>query len=192
VSAQRGQIFRTPAGSRAIRYYEANGRRRQKHGFRTKSEAHTALDDALRRVRLGPLHRPNATLHELAAAYLGQRKATPSTLVWLRENLRSALEAFGDQPIGALRADQIGAWPASLAEGKRYRSHRGLRQVLQAAVRWKWVGEPGGAGPERRAAIERDPPVRLVGGGRCGRCRARPAAAPPQPSNTALTINFLT
>ena len=141
MSAQRGQIFRTPAGSWAIRYYEADGRRRQKHGFRTKSEAHTALDDALRRVRLGPLHRPNATLHELAAAYLGQRKATPSTLVWLRENLRSALEAFGDQPIGALRADQIGAWPASLAEGKRYRSHRGLRQVLQAAVRWKWVEE---------------------------------------------------
>jgi len=41
VSAQRGQIFRAPAGSWAIRYYDAHGRRRQKHGFRTKSEAKT-------------------------------------------------------------------------------------------------------------------------------------------------------
>ena len=40
----------------------------------------TALDDALRRVRLGPLHRPNVTLRELVAAYLGQHEAAPSTL----------------------------------------------------------------------------------------------------------------
>jgi hypothetical protein len=109
VSTQRGQIFRAPAGSWAIRYYEVNGRRRQKHGFRSKSEARTAPEDALRRVRLGPLHRPNVTLRELTTAYLGQHEAAPSTLVWLRENLRPALEVFGDEPIGALRADQVGA-----------------------------------------------------------------------------------
>ncbi len=141
MSSQRGQIFRAPAGSWAIRYYEANGHRRQKHGFRSKSEARTALEDALRRVRLGPLHRPNVTLRELVTAYLGQHEAAPSTLVWLRENLRPALDAFGDEPIGELRADQVGAWRAALPDGKRHRSHRALRQVLQAAVRWKWIEE---------------------------------------------------
>ncbi len=141
MSAQRGQMFRAPAGSWAIRYYEANGQRRQKAGFRNKSEAHTALEDALRRVRLGPLHRPSVTLRELVAAYLGQHEAAPSTLVWLRDNLRPALDAFGDEPIGSLRGDQIGTWRASLPEGKRHRSHRALRQVLQAAVRWKWIEE---------------------------------------------------
>ncbi len=134
-------MFRAPAGSWAIRYYEANGQRRQKAGFRNKSEAHTALEDALRRVRLGPLHRPSVTLRELVAAYLGQHEAAPSTLVWLRDNLRPALDAFGDEPIGSLRGDQIGTWRASLPEGKRHRSHRALRQVLQAAVRWKWIEE---------------------------------------------------
>ena len=152
MSSQRGQIFRAPAGSWAIRYYEANGRRRQKHGFRSKSEARTALDDALRRVRLGPLHRPNVTLRQLAAAYLGQHQAAPSTLVWLRENLRPALKAFGDEPIGSLRPDQVGAWRAALPEGKGHRSHRALRQVLQAAVRWKWIEERRDAGQEPRAA----------------------------------------
>ena len=120
MSAQRGQIFRAPAGSWAIRYYDVTGRRQQRNGFRSKAEARVALDDTLRRVRLGPLHQPTVTLAELATAYLDQHEVAPSTLVWLRENLRPALEAFGDEPIGALRAEQIGAWRASLPAGKRH------------------------------------------------------------------------
>ena len=53
--------------------------------------------------------------------------------------MRPALERFGDEPIGSLKVDQLAAWRASLPPGKRYRSHRALRQVLQAAVRWKWI-----------------------------------------------------
>jgi integrase len=49
------------------------------------------------------------------------------------------LDRFGDLPIGSLKVDQLAAWRASLPAGKRYRSHRALRQVLQVAVRWKWV-----------------------------------------------------
>jgi hypothetical protein len=109
VSAQRGQIFRAPAGSWAIRYYDAHGRRRQKHGFRTKSEAKTALDEALRRVRLGPAYRPEVRFRELVDAYVSQHEAAPSTLVWLRENLKPAVEAFGDELIGSLTADRVGA-----------------------------------------------------------------------------------
>jgi integrase len=141
VSSQRGQIFRAPAGSWAMRFYDAHGRRRQTNGFRTKSEAHRALEEELRRVRLGPAFRPEVRFCDLVAAYLGQHEAAPATLVWLRENLRPAVEAFGDEPIGSLRADQVGVWRAALPEGKRHRSHRALRQVLAAAVRWKWLEE---------------------------------------------------
>jgi integrase len=139
VSHQRGQIFRRPSGLWAIRYYDAHGTRTQTTGFRTKGEAREALEEALRQVRLGPLHRPRVTLQQLTEAFLEQHEAAPSTLIWIRENMRPALEQFGDEPIGGLKVHQIGAWRASLPAGKRFRSHRALRQVLQAAVRWRWI-----------------------------------------------------
>ena len=139
MSAQRGSIFRTANGLWAIRYRDAHGRRPQETGFRTKGEARQALEEALRRVRLGPLHRPTVTLRELTDAFLEQHEAAPSTLVWISENMRPALDRFGDRPIGALTVPEIAAWRASLPAGKRYRSHRALRQVLQAALRWKWI-----------------------------------------------------
>lgn len=145
MSAQRGQIFRAPAGSWAIRYYDAGGRRRQQNGFRTRGEAKTALDEALRRVRLGPLFRPRATLRELAAAYLEQYEAAPASVAWLRYNLRASLDEFGDEPIGALSSQQVGAWRKALPESRRHPAHRALRQILQAAVRWKWIEENAAA-----------------------------------------------
>jgi integrase len=141
VTAQRGQIYRTDGGLWAIRYRDAHGRRPQKTGFRTKGEAREALDEALRRVRLGPLYRPRATLRELVDAYLAQYEAAPSTVKWMRYNLDAALARFADNRIGELTAQQVGAWRTSLPEGRRHPAHRALRQVLQAAVRWKWVEE---------------------------------------------------
>jgi integrase len=139
VTAQRGSIFRTPNGLWAIRYRDAHGRRPQETGFRTKGEARLALEEALRRVRLGPLHCPTVTLRELTDAYLRQHEAAPSTLVWIRENMRPAIDRFAELPIGALTVPEIAAWRASLPPGKRYRSHRALRQVLQGALRWRWI-----------------------------------------------------
>ena len=139
MSAQRGQIFRKPTGLWAVRWRDAEGHRRQRTGFRTKAEAREVLEEELRRVRLGPLHRPNATLGELTDAYVAQYDAAPSTVTWLRDNMRPALERFGDEPIGVLTVQQVATWRASVPEGKRYRSHRALRQVLQAAVRWRWI-----------------------------------------------------
>jgi integrase len=141
VTAQRGQIFRKPSGLWAIRWRDAEGPRRQRTGFRTKGEARIALEDELRRVRLGPLHRPHVTLRELTDAYLKQYDAAPSTVVWLRENMRPSLDRFGDEPVGSLTVERVATWRASLPEGKRYRSHRALRQVLQAGVRWRWIEE---------------------------------------------------
>jgi integrase len=141
VSAQRGQILRNRSGLWAIRWRDAGGHRRQRTGFRTKGEARQVLEEELRRVRLGPLHRPTASLRELTDAYVAQYEAAPSTVVWLRENMRPALERFGDDPIESLTVERIATWRASLPEGKRYRSHRALRQVLQAGLRWRWIDD---------------------------------------------------
>jgi hypothetical protein len=143
VSAQRGQIFRMPNGLWAIRWRESVGRRPQKTGYRTKGEAREALEEDLRRVRLGPLHRPNITLREMVDAYVDQYDAALSTIAWLRDNMRPALEAWGDRKIGSLTVPEIGTWRQAIPEGKRYRSHRALRQVLQAAVRWRWIEDNG-------------------------------------------------
>ena len=95
--------------------------------------------EELRRVRMGPLYRPNATLRELYEAYLAQYDVAPSTIAFLKDNMKPALASFGDERIGELRVDRIAAWRKSLPEGKRYRGLRSLRQVLAAGVRWKWI-----------------------------------------------------
>jgi integrase len=51
------------------------------------------------------------------------------------------VDRFGDRSIAMLHAQEIGAWRATLHGAKRYRAHRALRQVLEAAVRWKWIEE---------------------------------------------------
>jgi integrase len=145
VSAQRGQIFRKPTGLWAVRWRDAEGCRRQRTGFATKAEARQVLDEELRRVRLGPLHRPRATLRELRDAYLAQYEAAPSTVSWLTYNLEVSMGRFGDQPISSLTAHQIGVWRASLPVARRHPAHRALRQVLQAAVRWKWIEDNAAA-----------------------------------------------
>jgi len=96
-------------------------------------------------VRLGPLHRPRATLEDLKGAYVAQYEAAPSTVSWLTYNLKVATEHFGDQPIAQITAQQVGTWRAALPESRRHPAHRALRQVLQAAVRWKWIEDNAAA-----------------------------------------------
>ncbi len=135
MTAQGGQVFRAPAGSWAIRFYDAAGQRRQRNGFHTRGEARAALNEELRRVRLGPLHRPQVTLKELAEAYLAQYDAAPSTVAWLTYNLRASLEVFGDRRIGDLAVHEIAAWRKALPEARRHPAHRVLlRRAANIAV----------------------------------------------------------
>src|SRR3954454_15994582 len=87
MTAQGGQVFRAPAGSWAIRYYDAAGQRRQRNGFRTRGEAGGALGEGARRGGRGPLSKPRMTLRELDAAYLEQYDAADSSVKWLSYNL---------------------------------------------------------------------------------------------------------
>jgi integrase len=147
-------VFRAPAGSWAIRYYDAAGQRHQRNGYRTRGEANAALDEALRRVRLGPLFKPRMTLRELNAAYLEQYDAAPSSVAWLTYNLGTAAKTLGDERISELSAQQIATWRKSLPESRRHPAHRALRQVLEAAVRWKWI-------EENPAALVKNPAPRV-------------------------------
>ena len=175
MSAQRGQIFRAADGLWAIRFATRAGSAAANglpHARRRRAQA---LEEELRRVRLGPLYRPKLTLRELDDAYLAQYDAAPSTLAFLKDNMQAgAGSASAMSRSASLRVEQIAAWRAALPEGKRYRSHRSLRQVLAAAVRWKWLEDNPAAlvkNPEPRAG--RDRSVRLVGGDRRDRRRAR-------------------
>lgn len=139
--ARTGQTFRAPSGSWAIRYRDGSGRRRQRNGFNTQREAKAVLDEEMRRARLGVLYQPDRTLSELVDAFLEQYDVAPSSVVWIRTNVKAALDRFGDRPIGSLHPQEIGAWRATMTGAKQYRAHRALRQVLEAAKRWKWIEE---------------------------------------------------
>jgi integrase len=136
--SRTGEIKRTTGGW-AIRYRDGRGVRRQRGGFRTKAEAKEVLDDELRKARLGPLYRPEATLQQLVDVFLEQYQGAPASADWLRYHLSKGTAKFGDVPIGELDALAIARWRASLPEKLRHGSHRALRQVLAAAVRWRWI-----------------------------------------------------
>ena len=136
--ARTGEIKRTPTGW-AIRYRDGRGIRRQRSGFRTKAEAKHVLDDELRKARLGPLYQPEVTLQQLIDIFLRQYEGAPSSRSRLDQYLGKATGYFGEQPIGSLDALAIAEWRASLPEKMRHGAHTALRQVLGAAVRWRWI-----------------------------------------------------
>jgi hypothetical protein len=143
VSGSRGQArtggIKRTAGGWAIRYRDARGVRRQRAGFRTKTDAKTVLDDELRKARLGVLYHPEATLRELVVTFLDQYEGAPSSKDRLDQYLGKATALLGDEPIGSLDALAIARWRATLPETMRHGAHRALRQVLGAAVRWRWI-----------------------------------------------------
>jgi integrase len=143
--ARTGEIKRT-AGGWAIRYRDGRGVRRQRGGYRTKAEAKEVLDDELRKARLGPLYQPDVTLGELVEVFLEQYDAAPSSKERLGLQLAKATARFGDEPIGSLDALAVARWRAGLPVTMRHGAHRALRQVLAAAVRWRWI--------ERNVAVE--------------------------------------
>ena len=136
--SRTGEIKRTTGGW-AIRYRDGHGVRRQRGGFRTKAEATQVLDDALRKARLGPLYQPDVPLRELVDVFLEQYQGAPASRDWLRYYLVKSTDAFGDVAIGELDALTVARWRARMPETMRQGAHRALRQVLAAAVRWRWI-----------------------------------------------------
>ena len=138
---QRGQVYKTPAGTWALRFYDGRGKRKHEGGFKSKGEASRILAERLTQIRLGTLYRPEITVAELCDKYLDQHQADLNTILKLRRQFRRAIAEFGDTRIALLDPADLGAWRAKLPEGYRHDLFRAVRQVLEQAVRWRWLDE---------------------------------------------------
>jgi integrase len=138
---QVGQVYKLDK-SWAYRYRTPDGRRPQKGGFATKGEARAALNEALWRLSLGEGYRRDPpTLSALVDEYLAQHVAQDVTLETLRYRLQHAVAAHGATRIDRLSVSEVGAWRKQLPAGSAHYIHRALRQVLQYAVRCRYVNE---------------------------------------------------
>jgi integrase len=109
-------------------------------------EPFLTVREVARKARLGPLYQPEVTLQQLVDVFMEQYEAAPSSRERLRLQLAKATAWLGDEPIGALDALAVARWRAGLPLTTRHGAHRALRQVLAAAVRWRWI--------ERNVAVE--------------------------------------
>lgn len=133
-------MFKLDSGAWSIRWRDASKTRRQRGGFRLKSEAQTVLDEELRRVRMGPTYQPKMTLDELVAKYLDQYDAAPASKEWLRYFLRFSQDKFGRDTLDSIDAHRVASWRAGLrSDHEKHSATRALRQVLSAAKRWGWI-----------------------------------------------------
>lgn len=153
---QRGQAYRLGPSRWGLRYYDADGLRRRKSTFPSKSAALAFFRNVIEpQLRGDPAPKPELTLAEFVPIFLERHGANvrPRTVETLTERLRHALREFGDVPLRELEgmADEIAGWQARQSPGARYGRSRALSQALRAAVRWGHMdGNP--VGPARLAA----------------------------------------
>jgi hypothetical protein len=104
---QRGQAYRLGAGRWGLRYYDADGNRRRKSPFPTKSAALTHYRDVIEPQLLGqPAALPELTLAELVELYLERHAAAvrPRTIATLRDRLGTRWTSLGSTTAGPTRA----------------------------------------------------------------------------------------
>jgi integrase len=139
----RGSVYREPKGTFGIRWIE-DGKRPQRGGFRTKTQARDWFDENVgpRLRRGGPSG--EVTFAQFTVLYFERWGPTVSerTARTLREWLVPALGTFGPFTLSELEgaADDIARWRGKLpTEDRRHKATRALRQVLAAAVRWRYM-----------------------------------------------------
>jgi integrase len=153
----RGSIYPTRAGY-GIRWPE-NGKRKFRSGFATKKDARRWFNDNVApRLRSGA---PSAEISfdAFCDVFLDRHGSTVAkrTRDTLEERLAPAREKFGDWTLIELEGatDDVAAWRASLSASSRYRLISAPRQVLAAAVRWRYVARnpfvDAGRNPQPRA-----------------------------------------
>jgi integrase len=138
---QKGSVFKSGRGY-GIRWLE-DGRRPQKTGFKTKTEARSWFNEnvAARLRRRAPSNQ--ITLDAFCELFLERHGATvsPRTRATLRERLAPARDTFGTWTLAELEgaANDVARWRASLSDSSRYRLTLAFRQTLNAAVRWRYI-----------------------------------------------------
>jgi integrase len=160
---QRGSAYRLGPRRWGVRWRDAAGTRRFKSPFPSKSAALGYYRDVVEpELRGDPVPTPTLTLAELVELYLERHAAgvRPRTIETLRERLAHAIAAFGDVPLRELArmAGELASWQARQPERSRYGRVQALRQTLEAAVRWGYMG----SNPAKLAARNRQPAPRRV------------------------------
>jgi integrase len=140
-ATQRGSAYRLGVGRWGLRYYDAEGKRRRKSPFPSKSAALQYYRDVVEPELRGETILPDElTLAELVPLYLERHAATvrPRTIKTLTQRLPHATRAFGSVPLRDLErmSGEIASWRARLPERSRYDIMQALRQTLEAACRW--------------------------------------------------------
>lgn len=143
---QRGQAYKLAPGKWGLRYYDAEGRRRRKSPFPSKSAALTHYRDTIEpQLRGEAVPLPELTLGEFVPIFLERHAAgvRPRTIDALRWRLGVASEAFGGVPLRDLElmSGEIASWRATLPERSRFQITAALRQALGAAVRWGYIAQ---------------------------------------------------
>jgi integrase len=162
-ATQRGQAYRLGSNRWGLRYYDANGARRRKSPFPSKSAALAYYREVIEpQLRGDPTALPELTLAEFVEVYLERHAVAVRgrTIAILRERLGYAVRAHGDVPLHNLErmSGDLASWFATLSEGSRYGIVQALRQALEAAVRWGHIQR----NPAKLAGRNRQPAPRLV------------------------------
>jgi integrase len=160
---QRGQAYKLGPNRWGLRYYDANGERRRKSPFPSKSAALTHYRDVIEpQLRGEPAHGPELTLAEFVPVYLERHAANvrAPTLATLSKRLTHATRAFGTVPLRDLErmSGEIATWQAKLSDRSRYGIVQALRQTLAAAVRWGYMHQ----NPAKLAGRNPQPSPRTV------------------------------
>jgi integrase len=137
---QRGQPYKLGKGRWGLRYYDENGARRRRSPFPSKSAALDHYRNVIEPQLRGEVPGRDLTLAELVELHLERHAAAvrPRTIATLRDRLRHAVAAFGDEPLADLErmTDEIAGWQAKLPPRAGHGIAQALRQVLDAGVRW--------------------------------------------------------
>ena len=162
-ATQRGSAYKIATGKWGLRYYDADGERRRKSPFPSKSAALAHYRDVVEPGRRGdPAAMPVLTLGQFVPLYLERHAASvrPRTVDTLRERLAHAVAAFGDVPLRDLErmGGDVASWQARLPERSRYGVVQALRHTLGAAVRWGHMK----ANPALLAGVNRQPAPRTI------------------------------
>jgi integrase len=160
---QRGQAYKLGSGKWGLRFYDADGVRRRKSPFPSKSAALAHYRDVIEpHLRGEPASKPELKFSKFVALYLDRHAADvrPRTIRTLTERLRHAERRFGDVGLRELErmTDEIAAWHAKQPDGVRYGRMQALRQTLEAAVRWGHIA----SNPAKASGRNRQPAARGV------------------------------
>lgn len=137
---QRGSAIRR-GRTWAARYFDENGRRRQRGGFERKQDALDWLAGQVKTVEslrnddpLAIARQDIPTLSALRDEYLAQHVCEANTKATLEARLNYATRKFSDVRIDRLAVKELRAWRSTLPAGSAWHIVKSLRQLLGYAV----------------------------------------------------------